>query len=284
MSLTLKAPAKVNLFLEIKNKRPDGYHNLETIMQTVSLCDELVFEPKNSGISLNVYAKQDKIPDDESNLAYKAAKLFREFFKIDKGIKIILKKNIPSGAGLGGGSSDAASVILGLQKFWNIEAEKQTSEKIAAKIGADVPFFLTGSTALCEGIGEKITPLKPLKNLNAVIVKPNFAIATTNIYKKIKFPLSCSKNINKIKEAIEFGLFDKQKADSLCFNRLEEFVINDNPEILEIKNYLKNLNCASFMSGSGSAVFGIYDAPENKENLKCELSKKNWNFYFVNDY
>ncbi|MDR0978226.1 MAG: 4-(cytidine 5'-diphospho)-2-C-methyl-D-erythritol kinase, partial [Endomicrobium sp.] len=183
MKITLKAPAKINLFLEIKDKREDGYHNIETIMQTVSLYDELTFE--NAGKDIFLECSNKTLPSGHNNIVYKAAKAFYEYFKIKAGIKIYLKKMIPAGAGLGGGSSDAAATLAALAKIHNVETNKQELEHIAATLGADVAFFLTGGTALCEGKGDIITPLKSIKNLNLVIVNPCFEINTADIYKKV---------------------------------------------------------------------------------------------------
>jgi 4-diphosphocytidyl-2-C-methyl-D-erythritol kinase len=279
MPLILKAPAKINLFLEIKNKRDDGYHNLQSIMQTVALYDELSFEPSKTGIFIEVSG--NFISNGESNLVYKAAKIVKDCFNIDKGAVIYLRKRIPIGAGLGGGSSDAASAILGLIKLWNIKTTKQFLEKLAARLGADVPFFLTDGTALCEGIGDVVTPLKILRKLNVVLVNPDYEVSTSEAYKKIKFIFKANENLEKIKSCIADGTFNKKSAFDLCFNRFEEFIFPDNPEIVKIKNFLRNLNCASFMSGSGATVFGIFDNESEKEFLQSQLSKTGWKFWFA---
>jgi 4-diphosphocytidyl-2-C-methyl-D-erythritol kinase len=280
MKLTFKAPAKINLFLELKNKRKDGYHNLETIMQTVDLYDELTFESTDKGIFLECNDKA--LPTNTSNLVYKAAKAFLDYFEIDKGIKIYLKKVIPMGAGLGGGSSDAAATIAALKKLYNVDTNKKELVGIASKLGADVPFFLTCGTALCEGIGNIITPLKNINNLNIVLVNPTFGVNTINVYKKVKFPLTNEVKITKIKTQIDGGSFDTNEAFSSCFNRLEDFVLPNYPEIAKIKDVLNSFGCISLMSGSGATVFGLFDFRVNLEALKIVLSKYNWKFWFVN--
>jgi 4-diphosphocytidyl-2-C-methyl-D-erythritol kinase len=280
MKIILKAPAKINLFLEIKNKREDGYHKLETIMQTVSLYDELSFEFTDKNIFLECDNKI--LPEDSTNIVYKAAMAFHDYFKINKGVKIYLKKIIPMGAGLGGGSSDAAATLAALAKLYNVKANKKELEQIAHKLGADVPFFLTGGTALCEGIGDIITPLKTIKNLNVILVNPGFGTTTAGIYKKVKFPLTKRAEITKIKTQIGNGSFNTNEAFSCCFNRLEDFVLTDYPEITKIKDVLRTTGCVSLMSGSGSTVFGLFDSNVNLESIRTTLNKYSWKFWFAN--
>jgi 4-diphosphocytidyl-2-C-methyl-D-erythritol kinase len=280
MKIKIKSPAKINLFLEIKNKRSDGYHNLESIMQTISLYDELSFDLREKDIILECSDKSLSV--DETNIIYKATKAVQNHFKIDNGVKIYSKKEIPIGAGLGGGSSNAAATLKALVKLWNIKTTKTELEQIAAKLGADVPFFLTGGTALCEGTGEKITPLKSIDTLNIILVNPGFSVMTTDVYKKIKFPLTNQVKIHRIVFAICSGFFNIKNAYKCCFNRLEEFVFPDYPEIVIIKNILNDLGCVSFMSGSGATVFGIFDFNVNPEIIRSKLSRYGWKFWFVN--
>ncbi|BAG13997.1 putative 4-diphosphocytidyl-2-C-methyl-D-erythritol kinase [Endomicrobiia bacterium] len=279
MKIYLKAPAKINFFLEIKNKRADGYHNLESIMQTVSLYDELSFELTKNTISLECNDKS--LYAYKTNIVYKAAMAVKKHYNTDKGVKIYLKKEIPIGSGLGGGSSDAASTLKALAKLWNIKTKKDELEQIATKLGADVPFFLTGGTALCEGIGEIVTPLKSAGKLNIVLVNPGFDVLTADIYKKIKFPLTNQAKIHIIKNLIFNNSFNKKEAFKSCFNRLEEFIFPNYPEILEIKRVLNKLCCASLMSGSGATVFGILDSDAKTEKLKSRLNRCGWKIWFV---
>ncbi|MCA6079731.1 MAG: 4-(cytidine 5'-diphospho)-2-C-methyl-D-erythritol kinase [Endomicrobium sp.] len=280
MKIYLKAPAKINFFIEIKNKRTDGYHNLESIMQTVSLYDELFFESAKNGISLECNDKS--LPVDKTNIVYKAAQAIKKHYNdVNKGVKIYLKKEIPIGAGLGGGSSDAASTLKALIKLWNIKTTKNKLEQIAVELGADVPFFLTGGTALCEGKGEIVTPLKSVGKLNIVLVNPGFGILTTGAYKKIKFPLTNQVKIHKIKALICNDSFNKKEAFNSCFNRFEESVFSDYPKIEEIKKVLIKLGCTGLMSGSGATVFGILDSNTKIEKLKSKLSRYSWKTRFV---
>jgi 4-diphosphocytidyl-2-C-methyl-D-erythritol kinase len=279
MKINLWAPAKINLFLEIQNKRSDGYHNLESIMQTVSLYDNLSFE--NTGKDIFLSSSDKSLPTDETNIVYKAAKTVKDRFNINKGVKIYLTKEIPIGAGLGGGSSDAAATLKALIKLWNIKTTKKTLEQIAVKLGADVPFFLTGKTAICKGIGEIVMPLKNIDKLNIVLVNPGIKISTADIYKKVKFPLINRAEIHKIKSLICSGLFDTKNAFSSCFNRLEEFVLPNYPKLAKIKSVLNKLGCISLMSGSGSTIFGIFDSSTGVEAIKLGLNKYSWKTWFV---
>jgi 4-diphosphocytidyl-2-C-methyl-D-erythritol kinase len=279
MKIHLKAPAKINFFLEIKNKRTNEYHNLESIMQTVSLYDELSFELAKNMISFE--CSDNSLSAYETNIVYKAAMAVKKHYNTDKGVKIYLKKGIPIGAGLGGGSSDAASTLEALIKLWNIKTTKKELEQIAMKLGADVPFFLTGGTALCEGIGEIVTPLKSIGELNIVLVNPGFGVPTADVYKKIKLPLTNQVKIHKIKSLIFNNSFNKKEAFKSCFNRLEEFVFPNYPEILEIKKVLSEPCYASLMSGSGATVFGILDSSAKTEKLKSESNRYGWKIWFV---
>ncbi|MCL2334737.1 MAG: 4-(cytidine 5'-diphospho)-2-C-methyl-D-erythritol kinase [Endomicrobia bacterium] len=272
MKITLKAPAKINLFLEITSKRPDGYHNLQTIMQTVSLYDELTFEDLGGADqSIILECSSKELPVDESNLIYKAALAVRKFYNINRGVKIFLQKEIPTGAGLGGGSSDAAAAIKGLVHIWGIEAKKADLEKIAAQLGSDVPFFITGGTALCEGRGEIVTPLPAVLGMPVILVNPGFGVATASVYKKVAFPLTKPRKIHRITKLICEGSFGYRNASDYCFNRLEEFVFPDYPQIKKIKRVLTELGCASFMSGSGATIFGIFDSESQSETIKSKL-------------
>jgi len=279
MKLYLKAPAKINFFLEIKNKRADGYHNIKTVMQTISLYDKLFFELTDSKVLLKC---DNKHLSNKENIIYKAAQMVKKYYNVNKGVKIYLKKEIPIKAGLGGGSSNAASTLKALVKLWNIETSKYKLEKIAARLGADVPFFLTAGTALCKGIGEIITPLKNIEKLNIVLVNPDFGLSSKDIYKKINFPLTSQVKINMIVSSINNGSFRKKEAFNYCFNRFEEFVFPSYPEIAKIKKVLNELDCVSLLSGSGATVFGIYDNETKTEKLKLELNKYKWKTWFVN--
>lgn len=279
MKIKIQAPAKINLYLEVKDKRTDGYHNLESIMQTVSLFDEVSVESAPSGILLDCDNK--KLPVDSSNIVYKAAETLQKQFNIKTGAKIYLKKSIPVGAGLGGGSSDAAAALKALVKLWGIKTDKYELERIAAGLGADVPFFLTGGTALCEGIGDIVTPLANIKRMPIMLVNPGFGVPTPSVYKNVKFPLTKPRKIHTIKRLICGGSFNKNNAFKYCFNRLEEFVFPYYPEVARIKSIMADLGCASLMSGSGATVFGIFGSESQSETIKSKLREYQWNTWTV---
>lgn len=281
--MIVKAPAKINLYLEILNKRQDGYHNIESIMHTVSLFDilelEQIEENKIDLVCLNV-----NLSNDKNNLVYKAAMKFKEKYNIDKGIKIKLTKNIPMGAGLGGGSSDAAATLLALNKIWNVNDSVENLEKLGAKIGADVPFFITGGTAKISGIGDVVEKINSNLNYNFILVKPNFGVSTVHAYSKIKFPLTNPQKINTIITSVIENTLSFEVAKVLFFNRFEEFVFDEYPEIKQIKETLNELGCVSLMSGSGATVFGLLKDNSKINYTLDELKKYNWNVWFASSF
>ncbi len=278
--MKLLAPAKINLYLEVINKREDGYHNIESIMHTVSLCDELEFF-KSDTIEL-VCNKQVCPP--QKNLVYKTALKLKEKFNIKDGIKIVLTKNIPTGAGLGGGSSDAAATILALNKCWNLNMSKTDLESFAATIGADVPFFLTGGTAKIEGIGDVVTKINVPHQYYFVLVKPNFGVSTAEAYSKLKIPLTKINKINRITQALQFAVLEKDLLKELFFNSFENTVFADYPEIQRIKNVLNDLGATSLMSGSGATVFGFVSGRDEAEKIADTLKIYNWNVWIVKSF
>ena len=278
--MKLLAPAKINLYLEIVSKRQDGYHNLESVMHTVSLCDELEFSDSDK-----IELVCDKaICSPEKNLVYKTAVKLKDKFSVNKGVKIILKKNIPAGAGLGGGSSDAAATILALNKYWNLNLSKKELEEFASTIGADVPFFLTGGTAKIEGIGDIVKKLKVNNKYYFVLVKPDFGVSTVEAYSKIKMPLTNINKFNKIIELLESSKLDKIVSKELFFNRFESTVFSDYPEIQKIKSVLSNLGAVSLMSGSGATVFGLVSDEQEAKSIAEQLKKYTWNVWIVNSF
>jgi 4-diphosphocytidyl-2-C-methyl-D-erythritol kinase len=279
MKIHIKAPAKINLFLEIKSKRTDGCHNIETIMQTISLYDKLSFELTKSGVFFSCDNKS--ISGNRSNIVYTAAQKIKKHFNVKNGVKIYLKKKIPIGAGLGGGSSDAAATLKALVKLWKIKFSKYEIEQIAAKLGADVTFFLTGGTALCKGKGELVTPLERIAKLKVILVNPGYSLHTIEMYKKIKLPLTNPRKLDRITTVICNNSFNTKKAFNTCFNRFEEVIFRDNPEIVKIKKILNGLGCSSFVSGSGATVFGILNPGTKIKNLRFELKEYSWKIYFV---
>lgn len=280
--MILKAPAKINLYLEIINKREDGYHNLESVMHTVSLFDILEFSALKDNIEFTCNDKT--LPINRNNLIVKTAIKFKEKYNIEQGIKINLIKNIPVGAGLGGGSSDAATTILALNKIWKINANKRELEVFASTIGADVPFFLTGGTANVQGIGNIVNEIPSKQKLFFVLVKPNLGVSTVYAYSKIKFPLTNPHKIHRITEVLQNSILTKEDANVLFFNRFEEIIFSEYPEIEKIKNVLNELGCISLMSGSGATVFGLTSSQEESEEIVNKLKQYNWNVWAASSF
>ena len=266
--MKILAPCKINLFLEVKNRRPDGYHNIESIMQAVSLYDELEFKAAKKGVSLR--CNIPGLPTDDRNLVIKAATLLKKELKVDLGARITLKKRIPMGAGLGGGSSDAAATLKGLLKLWKKKISSKKLTKIAASIGADVPFFLKGGTAVARGIGERIIPIKNVKKSYFVIVYPGFGVATKWAYEKLRFPLTNKRKINKIRALLGSSRSSREWG-SYIYNRFEEAVFPKYPEILLIKKKIRSIGHESLMSGSGSSIVGVVLSRIAGERLKQTL-------------
>ena len=257
------APAKINLFLDVLNKRDDGYHNLSMIMQTIDLCDEIDIE-KAEKISLE--CNKDGIPLNEKNLVWKAADLFFEYTKINGGCKIYLKKVIPDGAGLGGGSSDAAQVLIALNEIYDTKLSNEQLKGIAVKIGADVPFFIDKGCCLAEGIGDILTPIENNTNPYVLVYKPEVSISTKWVYESLNLNNKKEKNKDELIELLRVG---NMKFYDGIFNVLEDVSITKYPEIEDVKNKFKNLGATNaMMTGSGSAVFAIFvDEIKAKEAL-----------------
>ena len=187
ISTTEKAPAKLNLSLDVTEKRPDGYHLLRTVMQTVSLYDELSFvREEQEGIRLT--CDRADLPLDSGNLAYRAADVLLQKFNLPSGIRIDLKKKIPAAAGLAGGSTDAAAVLRAMNRLYGLGLTTETLCQLALPLGADIPYCVRGGTCLCEGIGEGMTPLAELKGLPVLLVKPAFDLSTAYIYRELSLP------------------------------------------------------------------------------------------------
>ncbi len=267
--LTLRAYAKINLALAIQNKRSDGYHNLSTIMQTVSVYDRVILQKSDNIICST---NKNSIPNGEKNIAFKAAKIFFEFTKINAGVSIFIDKKIPSGAGMGGGSSDAAAVLFGLNKLYCTSINYDTMIKLASKVGADVPFLIKGGTALAEGIGEIITNIQPLPKCSILIVKPNVSISTSDAYGRYDMLFDESKT------DVDFliSYIKKGDLDELCFGLFNDFekaieisTIKKIKEQIMVRGALK-----SCMTGSGSAVFGIYKDSEDSYRARAEFEKE----------
>lgn len=269
--IDISAYAKINLYLDITGRRSDGYHLLETIMQTVSLCDEISISLPKSG-EIVLYADNDfsdDVPTDNRNIAYKAAKAFYETVsELFSGVEMHLRKHIPSQAGLGGGSADAAAVLRGLYTLHDKPFDIKKLFDIALSLGADVPFCLAGGAAVCHGIGEIITPITPMpRDISIVIAKGSEGISTGKAFSEID-----RLGFAEEQELHILEMYNNHDYKKLCFNRFEQ--VTNIGEIAFIRE--KMLGCgaeAACLSGSGSAVFGLFRDKDKAENCAEELWK-----------
>jgi 4-diphosphocytidyl-2-C-methyl-D-erythritol kinase len=260
--LTLRSFAKINWSLQILGKRPDGYHNLRTILQTVSLHDDLHFELIDED-SITASCDDPRIPSDAGNLVVRSAAALKSSFNVSKGVRIRLEKRIPSKAGLGGGSSNAAVTLLALSHLWQIQATNRELLTIASELGADVPFFLLGGAALAEGTGTNLSPLPDYEKKFLIIVSPNAEISTVdayNAYDRVALTtpdrapiLSSSPN------DADADVLVSDAAISCRHNDFESVVFDISPEIKRAKQAILRTGAdEALMAGSGSSVFGIF--------------------------
>jgi len=249
------SPAKINLFLHVTGKRPDGYHDLFTLMCGISLFDELTFELTGSGVS--VRCGHSAIPSGASNLAYRAATLFFEHTGIQAGVSILLVKHIPVAAGLGGGSSNAATVLVWLNNRFGRPFSMDRLLELGALLGADVPFFIFGRPALATGIGNRLVHYPLLPALPVVVIHPDIPVSTGDIYKSFNLTLTNNKKISTIHSFTEQTPFEFAKH---LENDLETVTLERYPEIGAAKKRLAAAGALGvLMSGSGPSVFGVFE-------------------------
>lgn len=255
----MNAYAKINIGLDVINRRDDGYHNVSMIMQSVNLYDNITIS-KNSSNKIIVRTNLPYLPTDKKNLVYSAAQLFQEVTGINSGLLITLKKRIPVAAGLAGGSADAAATLMGLNKLFNTGLTKDELCKLGVKLGADVPYCIMMGTALSEGIGEKLTPLPPMPKCHILLVKPNINVSTKFVYENLKLDdTTIHPNIPLMQKAIENQ--DLGELTKHMGNLLETVTINHYPIINNIKDKMVELGAmTSLMSGSGPTVFGVFNS------------------------
>ena len=255
--MKIKAYGKVNISLDVVGKREDGYHLLSMIMQNIDLYDEIEVEKQECGIILE--CNKSYVPVDNRNLAYKAAEIFKERYDIVDGVKINIEKNIPVSAGLAGGSTDAAAVLKVMNKLFNVNATEEELMELGLKLGADIPYCIHGGTALCEGIGEIITPIKPFRDKIVVLVKPAFGVSTKEVYKNF--------NLEKVKQHPKTAeIINAIENDDLNFvasnmkNLLENVTLRKHKILIKIKEEMNACGAInSMMSGSGPTVFAFFD-------------------------
>lgn len=267
------SPAKLNLYLEVLNKRPDGYHNIRSLFERISLSDELTFKQSDDQ-RIEIKSDSKDIPKDGRNLVYKAASLLRGTLGIKKGVSIEIKKRIPAGSGLGGGSSNAASALLALKNLWNLKLSQKELFAYGAYLGSDVAFFLSGASfAVGEGRGEKIKPLIHFKKkFWHIIIVPDFKVSTREIYEGLD-NLKNHKKRGMNLSARQLSQAAKIPLGNIIYNRLEEATFRRYPKVKELKEALVSRGVRNAaMSGSGGAVFGMVNS--RKEGLRLLESFK----------
>ena len=281
----IRSSAKVNLFLDIICKRPDGYHNIETIFQAVSLSDVVQVELTRADIE--IFCDDPSIPTDENNLAYKAFSGLSSLIGYKGGIRIGIEKNVPPGSGLGGGSSNAAATLVALNRLLDAGLSDEQLRGIASEIGADVPFFVSGGLAAGWARGDKTERLTDLAESSIVIVVPNdISVSTAAAYRMLSAPeckkpqpvdfSECSKKLRDAAKALDpaTSLWENDNFSPFLYNSLEEPIFSQYPEILSLKDLLLTAGAkGALMSGSGSAVFGLAESPEHARHIGSAVEK-----------
>ena len=268
--ISLKALAKINLGLDVVRRREDGYHEVRMVMQTINLYDRLdIVKKKEPGISIKTNISF--LPVNENNLIYKAGKLLMDEFGIKEGVSVKLNKRIPIAAGMAGGSTDAAAMMYGINKLFDLGLSRKALMERGVKIGADVPYCIMRGTALAEGIGEELTQLSPMVRCPILIAKPSISVSTKFVYQNIKLDENTvHPDIDKLVEDIKKK--DLGKIASDMGNVLETVTIPNYPVIAEIKERMLQSGAVnSMMSGSGPTVFGIFDDEETARKAYADM-------------
>jgi len=261
------APAKLNLYLEVISKRPDGYHELRTLMTPISLCDEIELEPLARGIELDESGCGCTV---EQNLAYRAACLFFETTAGTRGVRIRLVKHIPLGSGLGGGSSDAAHVLLAMNQLFHANLSQAALADMAGRLGADCPFFIHGRAALMGERGDRVLAEVQLEDRDYLLVIPPIAVSTAQVYANLKISLTEAREHSTIVTTVE----ERVAPENVLMNALEAVAFKLHPELAELKEELLSSGAlGALMSGSGSAVFGVYQDPEHLRHAMERLPR-----------
>ncbi len=273
--LTLRAHAKINLNLSVRGRRPDGFHDIESIVQSISLHDTLTLAPAADGIEIRVEGAD--LPLDRRNLVRRAADLLLESGADRRGARIVLRKSIPPGSGLGGGSSDAAAALIGLNRLWKLGRPTEAIAALSPRLGSDVPYFFTGGTALISGRGERVQELPDLTPWPLLIVLPERPLDTATIYAQVDVPLTPAGktgSMNRFGPSPPRGLAEWVRAG----NDLERHAVRQCPDIGTIREQLRSAGAfAVAMTGSGSAVFGAFRDSGLRDRADVVLRRAGWN-------
>jgi len=289
MKLHLSSYAKLNLYLEILGKQSNGYHRLRTVFERIDLCDKIILNSRQDK-KIRILTHSTDIPKDDSNIAYRAALQLQRDMRVNKGVDIKIIKRIPVASGLGGGSSNAASVIIGLNKLWGLNLSRDKLIRLGKKIGADVPFFIFNCPfAEGRGRGDLIMPLKGLSGVRLwhILIVPKISVSTAFIYKKwdeVKHLIRLTRtdyNVNILTLALRKR--DYASVSRILFNSLQDITAKLYPEIEKIKKKLTQAGLKSIlMSGSGPAVFGICSSRKEARGLYSELKgNRKWQVFLT---
>ena len=272
-SMSLKALAKINLGLDVLGRGDNGYHDVRMVMQTMYLYDNITLQ-KIEEPEIQLKTNLHFLPLDDKNIAYKAAKMLMEEFQIPGGIRITLDKHIPVAAGLAGGSSNAAAVLVGMNRMYDLGLSEQNLMDRGVKLGADVPYCIMRGTVLAEGIGEILTPLDPLPKCYILVAKPTVSVSTKTVYEKLdSHEIEDHPDIDGILEGLRNE--DLKKVASSMGNVLERVTVDDHPIIEDIKKVMKeNGALNAMMSGSGPTVFGIYEDKKLAKQAQQKIKKE----------
>jgi 4-diphosphocytidyl-2-C-methyl-D-erythritol kinase len=276
--LTLKSPAKINLFLHVLKKRDDGYHEISTLMQALDLCDELTLKKIPKDVSLS--CDHPACPTDRQNLAYQAASLLLGEEKVDQGVHIHIKKRIPISAGLGGGSSNAAAALKGVNELFGLGLSVDRLHHLAEQIGSDVPFFLYSGQALARGRGERIQPVRLFKDYWLVLLCPRLEISSGWAYGRVRI------NLTRNRKELNCDILESKRSflDALPLfeNDLEEVVAQKQPIVSRMKAILEDSGAVrSSMSGSGPTVYGLFDQKPQAQEVAGRLSRGDWQIFIT---
>ena len=271
--IELKALAKINLGLDVLGKRENGYHDVRMIMQSIYLYDEVKIEKKDTP-EIEVVSNLNFLPTGEDNIAYKAARLLQEEFKISDGVKITLKKHIPVAAGLAGGSSNAAAVLFGMNRMFRLGLSQKSLMERGVKLGADVPYCIMRGTVLAEGIGEELHKLPAMPKCTVLIAKPPVSVSTKTVYEALDSKeITEHPDIDGIIEGLERQ--DLKKIAGCMGNVLEDVTIPMHPVIDEIKQVMKDCGAlGAMMSGSGPTVFGLFESRARARDAQRRIREK----------
>jgi 4-diphosphocytidyl-2-C-methyl-D-erythritol kinase len=267
--MKLLAPAKLNLCLKIVGKLPDGYHLVDSLMVAVSLYDEIRIHRSKKRVGISLQCDHPEVPRGEKNIVFQAARLLLEANKIDEGVRIVIRKRIPIGSGLGGGSSDAAATLLGLDRLFRLNSSRKTLARLASRLGADVPFFVEGSPARARGKGDRLTAVNGFPTTWFVILYPGFPVSTAWAYRRF------DKLTKGVTNTSITAYLKKKDWMGLLSNDLERATVARYPKLALLKERLLDEGAkGALMSGSGSSVFGVFPSAEAARSAYHRLRKE----------